>query len=87
MSETETLVSEPRDRLGKGGARAARRAGRLPAVIYGGDEAPSAITLDFNTVRKAYFAGQLMGRLTTIWQGDRRDMQAVADLGLGQVQL
>ena len=35
MAETTTLRAEPRDRAGKGAARAARRAGRVPGVIYG----------------------------------------------------
>lgn len=35
MSEL-TLEAEPRARIGKGASRAARRAGRVPAVIYGG---------------------------------------------------
>lgn len=46
MSEAITLVATPRQRLGKGGARAARRAGQLPAVIYGNRQEPIAVTLD-----------------------------------------
>ena len=37
MSETLTLPAETR-REGKGASRALRREGRVPAVIYGGNE-------------------------------------------------
>ncbi|MFQ5535564.1 MAG: 50S ribosomal protein L25, partial [Sphingomonadales bacterium] len=36
MSEVRTISAQLRDRVGKGSARAARRAGLVPAVIYGG---------------------------------------------------
>jgi large subunit ribosomal protein L25 len=50
MTETITLSAEMRQRIGKGGAREARRQGRLPAVIYGPDMAPLSITLDAKDV-------------------------------------
>ncbi len=46
MSETLTLTAEPRERAGKGAARATRRAGRVPAVIYGDKKDPAMISLD-----------------------------------------
>lgn len=66
MSETETFECDVRDAIGKGASRAARRGGRIPAVVYGGDEAPVSITLDYNEIQKAYFSGQLTGRLATL---------------------
>lgn len=52
MSEMTTLHAEKRDRAGKGSARAARRAGRIPAVIYGDRKDPLSITIDQNTFNK-----------------------------------
>lgn len=46
MTEIIPLTAEPRARAGKGTARATRRAGRIPAVIYGGKEPPVLISLD-----------------------------------------
>lgn len=46
MSDSNTLEAEPRERVGKGAARAARRAGRVPSVIYGADKDPLSITVD-----------------------------------------
>jgi len=39
------LAAEPRDRAGKGAARATRRAGRVPAVIYGNKQDSVLISL------------------------------------------
>lgn len=45
MSEVSTLSARARDRVGKGSARAARREGLVPAVIYGDKKDPFAIVL------------------------------------------
>src|SRR5258707_11568825 len=46
MTEVRSLGSEPRDRAGKGAARATRRAGRVPAVVYGNKEPAALISLE-----------------------------------------
>lgn len=46
MADAITIAAEMRERAGKGAARAARRAGRIPAVIYGGKQPPVSITVD-----------------------------------------
>ena len=46
MSETLTMSAEPRERAGKGAARATRRLGRVPAVIYGDKKDPVMVSLD-----------------------------------------
>ena len=46
MSDTTILPAERRERVGKGAARAVRRAGRVPAVIYGDRKDPLSISLD-----------------------------------------
>jgi large subunit ribosomal protein L25 len=46
MSETTVLAAEARDRAGKGVARQTRRAGKIPAVIYGNKEKPVTISLN-----------------------------------------
>jgi large subunit ribosomal protein L25 len=52
MPETITLAAEPRDRAGKGTARATRRAGRVPAVVYGGGQTPVLISLDAKSLQQ-----------------------------------
>jgi len=46
MTKIISLEAELRDRVGKGAARATRRSGRIPAVIYGDHKEPVAISLD-----------------------------------------
>jgi large subunit ribosomal protein L25 len=46
MAQATTMNVELRNRAGKGAARATRRAGRVPAVIYGNKLDPIMISLD-----------------------------------------
>ncbi|QNT77954.1 50S ribosomal protein L25/general stress protein Ctc [Entomobacter blattae] len=47
MSATFTVIKvSSREKAGKGAARAARRQGLVPAVVYGGKQAPTLIALD-----------------------------------------
>jgi large subunit ribosomal protein L25 len=63
------LNVEVRERTGTGGARAARRAGLVPGVLYGGDKDPVAISVRANEFRKALFTGKLTGHLVTLKHG------------------
>lgn len=56
MSETPTIAAQMREHVGKGSARAARRAGLVPAVVYGGERGPATITVslrELDTLRHA----------------------------------
>lgn len=46
MTEISAIVAELRDRAGKGAARATRREGKVPGVIYGGKQDPICIAID-----------------------------------------
>jgi large subunit ribosomal protein L25 len=46
MAEVHSLKVMPRERAGKGAARAARRAGFVPAVVYGNKQPPALIALE-----------------------------------------
>ena len=46
MPDVVSLAAELRGRAGKGGARESRRAGRIPAVIYGNKQQPVLIAVD-----------------------------------------
>lgn len=46
MANVVTIEAEARARAGKGAARATRRAGKVPAVIYGAKQEPDLIALD-----------------------------------------
>lgn len=61
--ESYELKAEARDRVGKGAAREIRRNGKVPAVIYGDNKPPLAITLSYKDVHTRIHAG---GFLTTV---------------------
>ena len=46
MAEVSTIAAAPRERVGKGAARAARRDGLVPGMIYGNKLEPVMISLD-----------------------------------------
>ncbi len=66
MAQTDVFYCEPRKNTGTGGARAARREGWIPAVLYGGGADPVAINLKSNEVNKAYLSGRLLAHLAKI---------------------
>ncbi|MEM6410900.1 MAG: 50S ribosomal protein L25/general stress protein Ctc [Pseudomonadota bacterium] len=73
MSDNIELTVEVRPRIGKGGAREARRNGLVPGVLYGGGEDPVAITLKKNELQKAFNTGKFRGNtVTLIHQGEKQ---------------
>lgn len=50
MTQVITLQAEQRDKAGKGAARAYRKAGLLPIVIYGNKQPAVSLTVSFNEV-------------------------------------
>lgn len=66
MAETDIFYCEVRERTGTGGARAARREGWVPGVLYGGDKGPVAIRLKQKEVMKAFTAGRMQSHLAKI---------------------
>jgi large subunit ribosomal protein L25 len=65
MSAVKTLEAVARDRVGKGAARAVRRQGQVPAVVYGGGQPPQAIAIDLIRTRTLIYAG---GFKTTLFE-------------------
>src|SRR5947199_2232811 len=67
MATVRELKATARAVGGKGAARAERRAGRVPGVIYGNDQPPVAISVDDSELRQRILAGRF---LTTIYDID-----------------
>ncbi len=63
MATVKELKATARPKAGKGAARAERRAGRVPAVIYGNNQPPLTISLNDAELRLRIQAGRF---LTTI---------------------
>ncbi|MEC8245557.1 MAG: 50S ribosomal protein L25/general stress protein Ctc [Pseudomonadota bacterium] len=66
MSDNTTISASERERVGKGSARAARRAGLVPAVIYGDKKDPVGITMESREVTKIVHQPGIFGRLLDI---------------------
>jgi large subunit ribosomal protein L25 len=67
MATVKELKATARPAGGKGAARAERRAGRVPGVIYGNKEPPLTISVDDTDLRQRILAGRF---LTTIYDID-----------------
>ena len=66
MSDITTIGANQRERVGKGSARAARRAGQVPAVIYGDKKDPIGITIEAREITKIVHQPGIFGRLLEI---------------------
>ncbi len=62
MANVVAIEAESRLRAGKGAARATRRAGKVPAVIYGGHQEPNLIALDPRVVIRELHRGGWQSR-------------------------
>ncbi len=71
MSEALTLPAEARERAGKGASRALRREGRIPAVVYGGKEEPTAIHLEEKELVRQLMLGHFMNSIVMIEVGGK----------------
>ena len=56
-----------RSRSGKGAARAERRAGRVPGVIYGDGKPPLNVSVEHSDLKQRIYAGRF---LTTVYELD-----------------
>ena len=70
MSEQLTLSAETRERAGKGASRMLRREGRVPAVVYGNNEAPLSIHIEEKALVKALSGGHFMNSVVMIDAGE-----------------
>jgi large subunit ribosomal protein L25 len=66
MSDALNLPAELRDRAGKGASRSLRREGRIPAVIYGGNEEPTPIHVEEKLLTQQLNTGHFMNSIVMI---------------------
>ncbi len=76
MSLSFELNAEIRTDLGKGASRRLRRSGKIPAVIYGGQEDPVALTIDHDTILHSLEHEAFYSHILTI-KVDGKAQQAV----------
>jgi large subunit ribosomal protein L25 len=67
MAMAEIVLNvEVRANTGTGGARAARRDGKVPGILYGGVLGPVPVAVRANEFRKALHSGKLLGHMVTL---------------------
>ncbi len=74
------LNVEVRERTGTGGARLARREGKVPGVLYGGPRGPVPIAVNENAFKKALYTGKLLGHLVTLKYGEESQPVIAKDI-------
>lgn len=86
MSDIIVLAAEQRERAGKGVARALRREGLVPAVIYGGKEAPEGISVNSRDITKIFNTGRLLSTLIEIEVKGKKQRAIARDVQLHPVR-
>lgn len=84
--DTYELKAEAREQVGKGSARAVRREGKVPAVIYGDKQSPLAIALSYKDVFYKIHGGGFLTTLATIDVGGKKIQVLPKDYQLDPVK-
>jgi large subunit ribosomal protein L25 len=66
MAEMIELKAWARGRSGKGGARATRREGRIPGVLYGDKKDPKNIAVDYRAISQQLHTGHFQSTIFTL---------------------
>ena len=74
------LNAEPRSDMGKGASRRLRRAGKVPAIIYGGSKDPEALTLSHNEVFRSLEHEAFYSHILTVKIGGSETQAILRDL-------
>lgn len=72
MSDTLNLPAETRERAGKGASRALRRKGRVPAVVYGGNEEPLSIHVEEKELARQLGTGHFFNSIVEVEVGGKK---------------
>jgi large subunit ribosomal protein L25 len=71
MKPAATFEAKPRDNAGKGAARALRRQGHIPAILYGNQQQPAKITLPLKELTLEYQKGSFFNKIVDIKLDDK----------------
>jgi large subunit ribosomal protein L25 len=80
MSDNIQLSAEPREDSGKGASRRLRHTGMVPAVIYGGDDAPVSIMLGHSDFFHALEKEAIYTQLIDLKVGKKKEVVVLRDL-------
>ena len=80
MASSFVFEAESRKELGRGHSRRVRQAGRVPAILYGGDAEPVGLTLDHNKVLKALENDATYSHILTLRFDGKEETAILKDL-------
>ena len=80
MTMTFELNAEPRGKLGKGASRRLRRAGQVPAILYGGGQEPQPLVLNHLDVLNQMKNEAIYSHVLTLKVGDQTESVVLRDL-------
>ena len=80
MADIANMPAEARERAGKGPARAARRAGRVPGVVYGAKKDPLLITLDPRDIVRGLRTGSFLATIYDLNVGGKKERVLPRDI-------
>src|SRR5678816_4948521 len=63
MADIATISATQRSKTGTGGARATRREGLVPGVVYGGNGDPEYVSIPVRDFEKHYQSGRMLSTL------------------------
>jgi large subunit ribosomal protein L25 len=80
MSVAFELNAEPRNDAGKGASRRLRRTGRVPAILYGGGQAPEPLSLEQRELLRGLENEAFYSQILQINIGSRTERAILRDL-------
>ncbi|MDT0497592.1 50S ribosomal protein L25/general stress protein Ctc [Algiphilus sp. W345] len=80
MSENFIVNAEVRDAQGTSASRRLRRAGRVPAIIYGGDLSVQQLSVEHRELAKHLETEAFYSHVLTIKVGDKEEQAVLKDL-------
>lgn len=80
MAISFELNAEPRSDTGKGASRRLRRAGKVPAIMYGGGKDPESLTLSHNEIIRNLEHEAFYSHILTIKVGGNETQAILRDL-------
>lgn len=66
MSQTTTLKAELRSNFGTGASRVLRKQNKVPAIVYGNNKEPLAITINLKDITILYHQGLIKSRVLNL---------------------
>ena len=86
MANATELSAQARDRVGKGAARALRREGLIPAVIYGDSKPPVTVSISYKDANQRIYAGGFLSHVITLDVGGEKHRVIPRDYQLDPVR-